>query len=474
MNINISSVSPLSWDNNPLPSSDTQKCQDIINKRYEFVPKSTPVGCNLVVMRPGVVPVCLHAGNLPLDAPQHWGSVSKQFTAACIAKLVKEGKFDWKDDVRDLVPGLPEFKYRSETQVVTIDDIAHMSSGLSELGIWAAFSDNGKVMLSLDERKELLQHCSELLFKPGSQKMYSNENYFLMADIIAEKSGKTFIDFVREEIFEPLKMSAHYCDDPDPDLEKSVAGYKSNLEPASLIGSAWGAFGVVGRPLDMVKWNEHLEGEGKGLATPLSDISVPKGESVYCRGLKVAQTDDYRVVYHMGSVDGFCTRFMRYEHLDDPNKTFAFFISTNTNNIDLVLDASEEIAKALGGESTLIKRDELSELTPDRVKIKGDLDIARAWDIAWDYEGIYENPALGLKYKIEAIDDLGLPRLDFSLLHKDDKDGGSHVIVDLVPTFDKDGKIVYRGPAGDWIEFTSEGIVLKSPKIAPIVFKRIS
>jgi hypothetical protein len=463
MNMNISSVRPPSWDNNPLPSSDTQKCKDIIDTHYKSVPANTPVGCNLVVMRPGVEPICLNAGNLPLDAPQHWGSVSKQFTAACIAKLVDQGKIDWKDDIRKIFPELPEFKYASETQVVTIDDLAHMSSGLSELGIWAAFSDNEKVMLSVDERKELLAHCPELLFKPGSQKMYCNDNYFLMADIVAKVSGKTFIDFVREEIFEPLQMSARCCDDPTS--QKSVEGYDSNLHRDSFNGSAWGAFGVVGRPSDMVKWNEFLgKDKGKGLTAPPSDISVPKGESVYCRGLKEAQTDDYRVVYHMGSINGFCTRFMRYEHHDDPSKTFAFFISTNTNDIDLVLDASEEIAKALGGKSTLIKRDELSEVTPPPLSIKGTLDIAT------NYEGTYESPILGLKYKIEAKDDLGVPKLYFSLLQID---GGSHVIVDLVPTIDKDGEIVYRGPAADWIELTSDGIVLKSPKMAPIVFNRI-
>jgi len=456
----VSSTSPAEIDR----SIDTQKLQDIINRHYMSVPANTPVGSNLVIMRPGLEAVCLNAGNLSLDAPQHWGSVSKQFTAACIAKLVHQKKIDWTDDIRKYLPGLPEFKWGSETQKVTIDDLAHMSSGLPELGIWAAFSGLDDIMLSMDARQKLLAHCPELLFKPGSQKMYCNDNYFLLAEIVEKVSGKSFADFVKEEIFSPLQMTSR-CS-VDPSCPKTVDGYDSNFKLDTFTGSAWGAFGIVGSPTDMVKWNDFLgRGEGNSLMSPPPNIMVPQRESVYCRGLKVAYTDDYRVVYHMGSINGFCARFMRYEHLIDPSKSFAFFLATNTNNMPLVLDAAEEVADVLAGKDARIERDELSELSPPVLPIKDSLREAKP------YEGIYERPALGLQYRIDAEDDHGVPVLHFSLLHAD---GGSHVIVDLVPTKVEESEIVYRGPAGDSIERTSEGIVLKSPKMAPIAFKRIS
>ncbi len=184
--------------------------------------------------------------------------------------------------------------------------------------------------------------------------------------------------------------------------------------------------GIVGPPTDMAKWNESLErGEWNSLMSPPPNVTVPQGKSVYCRGLKVAYIDDYRVVYHTGSIDGFCTRFMRYEHRTDASKTFAFFLATNTNNMRLVLNAAEEVADVLADKNVRIELDELSEVSPPSIPIKAAMSEARP------YEGVYESPALGLRYRIDAEDDHGVPILHFSLLHAD---GRSHVIVDLVPT----------------------------------------
>ncbi len=435
--------------------------QTIINKHYST---TTQGGCNLVIMRPGVNPVCLTAGNLPPNAPQHWGSVSKQFTAACIAKLVDQKKINWSDDIRQHLPELPEFMWESQPQKVTVDDLAHMRSGLPEMGIMAAFSGRENVMLSIEEKQKLLAHSPELLFKPGSQQMYSNDNYFLLADIVERVSGKPFIDFVRDEIFFRLEMEGR-CS-IDPTCPQTVDGYNSNFQLNTFTGHAWGAFGIVGPPSDMVKWNDSFErGEWNSLTAPPSNITVPQGESLYCRGVKVAYTDDYRVVYHSGSIDGVCTRFMRYEHLTDPSKTFAFFLASNINDMQRSLNAAEEIANVLGGNNNVhIERDELKEISPPTSPTEAAMSEAKP------YEGAYERPALGLRYRIHAEDKNGVPILHFSLL---DEDGGSHVIVNLVPIKEKENTVVYRGPAGEWIERTPDGIVLKHPKMAPIFFKGV-
>lgn len=314
----------------------------------------------------------------------------------------------------------------------------------------------------MEMRQKLLAHCPDLLFKPGTQKMYCNDNYILLAEIVERVSGKPFVDFVRDEVFQPLEMECRHC--VDSKCPQTCDGYNSNLELDTFQDRDLGPFGIVGRPSEMVKWNTSLaEGKWDSLLSPPSHAIVPEGKSVYCRGLKVAYINDYRVVYHTGSVNGFCTRFMRYEHMTDPRKTFAFFLATNTNNMLLVLGAAEEIAHVLAGKDVRIELDELSEISPPTIPTKASMSETRP------YEGVYESPALGLRYRIDAEDKNGVPMLHFSLLHKD---GKSHVIVDLVPTKEKEKPVVYRGPAGEWIELTTDGIVLKSPKMAPIFFKR--
>ena len=447
----------------PTPQFQTEKIQGIINHYYKSVPSNIQAGCNLVIMQSGIEPVCLHAGNVPLNAPQHWGSVSKQFTTACITKLVDQKKIKWTDDIRQYLPELPEFKLGSQTQRVTIDDLAYMRSGISEVGILAAFSGLDDNTLSMTERLKLHAQCSELLFMPGSQKMYCNDNYCFLAEIVERVAKKPFIDFVREEIFSPLEMEGR-CS-IDPSCPKTVNGYNSNYQLDTFTGSLLGAVGIVGPPTDMAKWNSSLAThEWDALKEPPPNVQVEQGQSVYCRGLKVAYIGDYRVVYHTGSINGFCARFMRYEHLTDASKNFAFFLASNTNNMPLVLNAAEEVADSLAGKNVRIVKDELSELSPPRISIKTSMSTANP------YKGEYECPASGLRYRIDVKNENGVPTLYFSLIPPDD---GSHVIADFLPTQEKEGSdIVYRGPGGDWIEPASGGIVLKSLKMPPIFFKR--
>jgi len=105
-----SKVPPISHVQSPSGPSDEGAIQAILDRHCKDYPKEIPVGCNLVVMQEGKHPVLLHAGQILPDGPQNWGSTSKQFTAACIDKLVKQGKIRYDDDIRKLCPDLPEFK----------------------------------------------------------------------------------------------------------------------------------------------------------------------------------------------------------------------------------------------------------------------------------------------------------------------------------------------------------------------------
>ena len=46
-----------------------------------------------------------------------------------------------------------------------------------------------------------------LMFEPDSEFVYTNTNFFLLADIVEQVSGKKYVDFLRENFFEPLGMT---------------------------------------------------------------------------------------------------------------------------------------------------------------------------------------------------------------------------------------------------------------------------
>ena len=298
-------------------------------------PKAISVGCNLVVMQEKKHPVLLHAGKIAPDGPQNWGSTSKQFTAACIDKLVKQGAIRYDDDIRKLCPDLPEFKLDGIVQKITVDDLLHMRSGLPE--VWATAPMAGVDAERLDNAQllDLLHKHPGMVFPLGSKQMYCNTNYYVLAKIVEDVSGRPFIDYVREEILIPLDMQAR-CS-IDPSCPETIPGYDGNpssktyMQEVTSPNCSYGTTGLIGPPSDMIQWNAAIAQRDFDLLEP------PKGvrehpEALYCRGLIIDEVGDYLRISHGGMLAGAVTIYRRYEH-SDPRKTFAFFLATNADSV---------------------------------------------------------------------------------------------------------------------------------------------
>ena len=131
------------------------------------------------------------------------GSVSKQFTAACIAMLALENKLNLDDPLTKYFPELPAEVYQS----VTIRHMLHHTSGIRDseamypfMGI--DYSQWYTQQMFLD----MLMRQQALNFKPGEKIEYSNSAYTLLALIVEKVSGKKFAEFATERIFAPLGM----------------------------------------------------------------------------------------------------------------------------------------------------------------------------------------------------------------------------------------------------------------------------
>ncbi len=444
----------------PPVTEQTQALQGILDTAFADVPKGTPVGCNLAILqnadRPLQMPIVLHSSGIPLDAAQHWGSVSKQFTAACIAKLVALGKLDWKDDAGKLL-GLPSFKLGDEKdKTVTIDQLLHMRSGLPEMTTLAALVGKDDLLMSLEEKLTLLSMYPYLEFEPGSQESYCNTNYYLLAAVVEKASGKSFADFVRDEVFLPLNMGCK-CS-VDPDCPSSIDGYTRdyNLEPLKC--QTVGATGIVGRPHEMAHWNAALgSGEWKDLLELPPDAALQEKQPVYARGLNVTRVGDYKVIHHSGSVGCFVTQFMRYEHLHDPGKTFAFFLTSNVDNIPLSDKMAQDIAVVLAQSEGI----RFALPAPPEPPMPIPIDHK---DVI-PFVGTYKSHDLHVEYEITSQREKGTWVLHLS--HKNEQ--RAREIAAFVPT----APGVFSGPIGDTLKLTKKGAVLTGAKIAPLNLTRI-
>ena len=139
---------------------------------------------------------------ITLDTPLPIGSVSKQFCAAAIMKLQEQGKLSVTDTLDKYYPDY------AQGNKLTLHNLLSMRSGIPELT-----EESGVKVTMENTEAQNVAAIKEWLFKqplqfePDDAFAYANTNYFLLADIVEQVSGKPYIEFLRESFFTPLGMT---------------------------------------------------------------------------------------------------------------------------------------------------------------------------------------------------------------------------------------------------------------------------
>ncbi|MEO1658562.1 MAG: serine hydrolase [Pseudomonadota bacterium] len=136
------------------------------------------------------------------------GSISKTFTATALAMLVDQGLVDWDAPMTTYIP---EFEIYDPwiTEQFSLRDAATHRSGLP--------FGAGDLLFWPDGEGDVADLINALpYFQPTSgfrtDFTYSNLLYIVMGEVVARVSGKSWADFVTEEIFEPLDMQSCAAD----------------------------------------------------------------------------------------------------------------------------------------------------------------------------------------------------------------------------------------------------------------------
>jgi len=131
------------------------------------------------------------------------GSVSKQFTAACIFLLNREGKLSLEDPLVKYFPEMPAGVYGG----VRLRHLIHHTSGIRDSeALYPVLGMEYSQWYTHDQLLELLARQEALDFSPGERIEYSNSAYTLLALIVERVTDQKFADFARERIFQPLGM----------------------------------------------------------------------------------------------------------------------------------------------------------------------------------------------------------------------------------------------------------------------------
>ena len=114
--------------------------------------------------------------------------------------MVNEGKLQWDASVVSL---LPNFNFRNTRygDRVKLTDVLSQSSGLPR-HTYSYFIDADKSYRELSEKLRYVH----FVCPPGKCFAYQNVVYSLVGDIIKNKAGESFENYVQEKIFDPLDM----------------------------------------------------------------------------------------------------------------------------------------------------------------------------------------------------------------------------------------------------------------------------
>ncbi len=274
------------------------------------------VGLSVAIMRDGKIIFAKGYGkrslekDLPVEPDSSFavGSITKQFTCACILLLAEEGKLSIDDPVGKYFPNL------SHANEISIRDLMNHVSGYPDY-YPLDFVDRrmGKPISLAAMLKDYAS--GKLDFAPKSRYSYSNTGFIILGGVVEKLTGKPFGEFLTGRILKPLNL-AHSRFGSAKDLPLAATGYTSFAlgppEPAVAEADGWveAAGGLWASASDLLHWDLALV-EGRviksesyqTMATPRK-LSTGKISNYAC-GLATAVIDGEPVIRHTGAVSGF-------------------------------------------------------------------------------------------------------------------------------------------------------------------------
>jgi CubicO group peptidase (beta-lactamase class C family) len=263
------------------------------------------------------------------------GSVAKQFTASAILLLAQADKLKVDDEVNTYLPELPDYG-----TPITIRHLLHHTSGLRdwETIVQAAGWPRGTRAHTHAHVLDIMSRQKALNFPPGTEYLYNTGAYNLLAMIVERVSGKSFAQYTRETIFQPLGMArTEWRDDYTRVVKDRAIAYQRKADgyhmqmPFETVHGNGGLLTTVG---DLLRWNRNFTSErvgGRALLTELQRRGRLKDglEISYARGLRVTSLRGVPEVSHSGSTAGYRAFLARY-----PQQTLSVALLCNAAEAD--------------------------------------------------------------------------------------------------------------------------------------------
>lgn len=282
----------------------------------EFKPNEP--GASVIVVRRGQIlyKKGFGAGDMELNVPVNAdmifriGSITKQFTAVAIMQLASQGKLSLQDDIKKYIPDY------AVKEKITIEHLLHHTSGIKSYTNVDSFW--GKMRTDLVPREIIrLTEKDTLEFKPGTKWNYNNTGYVMLGYIIEKVTGKTYEEYVQQNLFTPAGMTNSYYGNESRVIKNRARGYKKdgkNYANSDYISMTlpYAAGSLLSTVEDLWKWNKALYSykliKKEWVDKAITPYKLPDGKSTnYGYGLAIGTVQGSKSIEHGGGIPGFLT-----------------------------------------------------------------------------------------------------------------------------------------------------------------------
>ncbi|MBL6447666.1 beta-lactamase family protein [Fulvivirga sp. 29W222] len=229
------------------------------------------------------------------------GSLTKQFTAISILILAEQGKLNLNDTIKKFIPDYPN------GELITIHELLTHTSGIKDFTKVKGLNTIAKEDLTPNELIDFFK-SEPMNFKPGEKFEYCNAGYILLGYIIELVSGKSYNDFVEQNIFKKLDMVNSYYASHDKIIPNRALGYSQKND--HYVNTRYISFSIpyssgslMSTVEDMLKWQKAIE---KHIL--ISEESTVKAFTNY--RLNNGEPINYGYGWHIKSINGMPS----YEH----------------------------------------------------------------------------------------------------------------------------------------------------------------
>jgi CubicO group peptidase (beta-lactamase class C family) len=343
-------------------------------------------------------------------------SMSKQFTAACAAILIRNGELSLDDDINIYLPELKRFK-----DTIKIRHLIHHTSGLwpYEQLLFIGCYNLGNY-LDNEIIYNWINQQDTLLFRPGTKFSYCNSGYVFLAMIIERITQNSLNDFASKNIFQPCNMySTFYYDSREKVIPNRVVSYEYKQNDFSRFLDnhiVYGEGGINTTINDLIKWHDCLfndkVGEKGFLDIMLQTDTFPDGKrNNYAFGLYNGKYKGNYYIAHAGSMHGYRTNMYYY-----PKDTLSIIFLANLasiNSHNAIKQLSDIYLDTLDTNSVVhFNKKKKSEASIVNIKPKDYLGTYHSDMFNTDYEIFIKNENLLLKRGFYEPIDLKFVKID--------------------------------------------------------------